>query len=605
MTDTEQNPIPLPYQFLNDLAAKRTRSSTWVSWLVFHVLITPKIPLDYLLFSLDGESTDWPSFVGDLSEYGWWKKNGLRLTRFFHYVFRSWFIAVVVVGLYVCVVKWAIPRGSERLGIVGNVLVWLAICICINMLSLAVLFLFAQPATVVTDAVDKLSGAVEELKNDTSRLGPRLWAGERTYGLLATLNDHKTRAKWMMVNFLSEEVDHLIETDIADGQHSISSVREWSVSEYSEFLRRQMGHADHSVYWIVSPRDFFHVLLPTSLTHFLASTAMWQYGIPRGRSLLKTDKRPSAIFRKDNLQSPGQDISGYPSDVLLEICNELRIKFVDQDDGFYDVFHAGKKLPLDSQKEKEHSFFELISLNILKEYGIRYLRKRSENGEALTSEDMAQIEGVYRKSLRPHLDALLPHVKAFQEASHDLAKMRLLYFGTKGALEDNIEEFITKALNSQDMSSFEVTKSFWWPSWGQVRQDPDMLVQAFNFFLETCGGKENFGVAAVNDATYFGSEREADWAKNGLDIGIYDEAITIASVSPKGNDDKIKKRQEAIRQIEISYYGGAKKIPQLALVKHCSKALQNSQPTHKDICVLNADEFRKAISNVRVTEETT
>jgi len=111
-------------------------------------------------------------------------------------------------------------------------------------------------------------------------LGHKLWAGENTYNLFKQLMDDSSktaRAKWLMVNFLKEEVE-----DVFDKRHAyaLSSRKPWPVHKYSEFLSGNIEHAS-DIIWFLDASLFVGVILPTFYLYVIAIIGhlQWRYTV--------------------------------------------------------------------------------------------------------------------------------------------------------------------------------------------------------------------------------------------------------------------------------------------------------------------------------------
>lgn len=112
-------------------------------------------------------------------------------------------------------------------------------------------------------------------------LGHKLWAGDKTYKLLDSLMQDAERigrSKWLIVNFLKEDLDKRITIESLVAGDAVSELytlrgENWTSHEYSQFLQKNLTHADKSIAWLVEPKDFFEELLPSYLAEVIVSIA--------------------------------------------------------------------------------------------------------------------------------------------------------------------------------------------------------------------------------------------------------------------------------------------------------------------------------------------
>jgi len=120
-------------------------------------------------------------------------------------------------------------------------------------------------------------------------LGHKLWAGENTYQLLEHIQEESRalgRAKWLLVGFLSTDIDRKIQRDpdkkgdttgkIDDTLKSVHpiykiTVHDWSVRTYSNFLADNMTHAMRSINWVVDPVDLIAEIIPAHMIEVVVS----------------------------------------------------------------------------------------------------------------------------------------------------------------------------------------------------------------------------------------------------------------------------------------------------------------------------------------------
>lgn len=109
--------------------------------------------------------------------------------------------------------------------------------------------------------------------------------GENTYRLLEYLLTHDStlgRAKWLLVNFLSDDIEKKIRShkpsadDVASGNVNNGliyeiTVRDWIAPTYSQFLAKNMIYVRKSIHWVVDPVDLLTQIIPAHVIEVIIS----------------------------------------------------------------------------------------------------------------------------------------------------------------------------------------------------------------------------------------------------------------------------------------------------------------------------------------------
>ncbi len=151
-------------------------------------------------------------------------------------------------------------------------LLWISITLLVNLLIYAMLLAVEYPFLMRREFSE--AGRRSIWQWEKRLLGHKVWSGRNTYALLQYLMDNAAgitgRAKWFLVNFLQEELEHIIEPGGSPVLYDIT-VDGWTVARYSRFLAENMAHAEDSIEWVVDPRDLFRRLLPEHIAEVLIS----------------------------------------------------------------------------------------------------------------------------------------------------------------------------------------------------------------------------------------------------------------------------------------------------------------------------------------------
>jgi hypothetical protein len=340
----------------------------------------------------------------------------------------------------------------------------------------------------------------DSIKQDLERdfahiLGHKVWSGENTFRLLKDLIDkwQSRQTKWLMVNFLSQIVDDAVELVTGEGDFKVVTLKKWSVNRYSSFLAKNTVHAESSVWWQVTPTDFFRSLLPEFVAYTLACVALKHYGIPTTANHVPPDQ----VFTDEPTNG-----RKYSQSHLKTICASLGI---DE--------HAETECASTDVGLQEIEYFRKYFLNIAKEYGLKAL----EEGAVI---DETGIFKLFEETLMPkYVTRLFPHIKAFKDAAPKSSKLRVIFF--KGKCDVRSPKCASERIEKEWPHGDDELKvqDLKWPNW--TKQSTEKIVEvALNLFAYTCSGEHVVAFASSSDGVY--QEK---------DLGIYDSSFAISATS--------------------------------------------------------------------------
>ncbi|MGA2617916.1 MAG: hypothetical protein ABSF26_09910 [Thermoguttaceae bacterium] len=163
-----------------------------------------------------------------------------------------------------------------------------------NLVAYIIVLLFDLPT--LFDAKFRAAGKQSVSEWLVDILGHKLWSGANTYRLLEHLLAETQvlgRAKWLLVGFLSTDIDKKIQRDPdkkADSNGNLTdtdkpdhplykvTVHDWTVRTYSQFLADNMTHAKRTIHWVVDPIDLVTEIIPAHVIEVVISLG----GVLRG-----------------------------------------------------------------------------------------------------------------------------------------------------------------------------------------------------------------------------------------------------------------------------------------------------------------------------------
>ncbi len=467
------------------------------------------------------------------------------LSAFYIYTFASWFLPCIVLIIVksIGVTSYPFPQ---------FVMVTVFLITITNLLLYAVVLSVEYPRLIREEFSTEASNFSEAAKSHVWEwqekiLGHKLWAGEKTHGLFKELTeaslDHQ-RAKWLMVNFLSEVVEDVLKTEketsttgTATGappsqsqdleanvkaKYTISTAEAWSDCRYSRFLDRNMEHA-RTVWWLVDPTDFFSTLLPDFAAYALASIGWNKY-----RYDIKLT--PNTYRRIDKIIRSGEFTPGFVPDYRTDVF--VNLQAIDDDAKLREL--REKVLPVMAQ----------IGFRALDESNGEYRDAMYSPASEQYKREKQDLHRGYRKCFDLHLAALLPHVDAFRRCSSQ--KRRIIFLGYDPM--DNQDDFrgVVNEQWSKGKFMMALQKVCNVDDASNISRDNFrcLIAAALELFAYTCGDYENCGVASS-------ATREDDKRKS-YDVGIYDHRFVV-NATPVDQEDQ-EDQKDLGRNIKWSYY---------------------------------------------------
>lgn len=490
----------IPYSYLQDIAARRNNGS-WLIWIIFRFALSPGVLLGYFDYSTRAR-TEQPAVAP--AKAGWshlWQDVVFLFQRY-----GTTLLYVVSYAAYAYIKARASDATPAREIWLEIAIKWLSVSVTANILTLVLIYLFAFPA----------DSARLQLKEDLSDelgdklLGHKLWAQKMTYGLFSQLIGIRAkgrRARWFVVNFLAHLVDERIKCCPAKGGvlYTISTGgNPWSACIYSQFLAKNMDHAEDEILWLVDPNDLFGTILPEFVRYVLAASAVQQWKAP-GWSFRDFRTRSVDGAYKAYLTNPP---SGVTTDDWADYCETVLPS------------ESREVVPkLDSEDESCDSMSSVFHTHILPplvRFGW-YLANKA--GDRFDSES---IDEGFRVLSKHYLDYVFPHFEAFGKAMAPVKK-RVLFLGY------NLPEEAEAAWIDDQIRVYwaEQKKQGKWDDIKQVANE-SVVRKALELFAKTSGGDPERIVVQG----YGGADPNL---KETLDIGFYDQRFVVSS-RPVAND---------------------------------------------------------------------
>ncbi|MCK5615342.1 hypothetical protein KAR91_76470 [Candidatus Pacearchaeota archaeon] len=428
---------------------------------------------------------------------------------------------------------------------------WPFLCVFLNLLTLALIELFAQPYKHSTAQLEsKLNKKIEETQKDLTKkidgisdsiIGHKLWAQKNIFRLFSELSgiDSGKRAKWFIVNFLSHLTNERIkiESDNDGKLYTISTGKnDWPLLTYSSFLARNMEHAEEEIFWLVDPNDFFEILLPEFASYVMASQTVAMYKeIPSITwKSMNNDSEESFVSYVTALsvyEDPPKD-QGITSEQWKPIYDKIINKHPTDNIELWidDPIHA----------DDTWTNFHLHVLQPMVEIGEQLVKMKG-----LVSDN--EIMDGFRKLSDEFLNNLLPHLRAFR-SSNVHKKKRVLFLGY-GMPSVEAKPAEKQKWVKQKISYYLDKHKDKWINIQSQPLAPEVLKFAIELFKISCGGME---VLTVNGITlknpYTGSERSS-W-----DVGCYDQQFIVsaedATPSPSSENPGKKKLFAPRRRVD-------------------------------------------------------
>jgi len=411
-------------------------------------------------------------------------------------------------------------------------------------------------------------------------MGHKLWAGENTYRLLEHITKESKflgRAKWLLVAFLSADIDRKIQPDPdnkGDAYGRIQKVHEstnpaykitvhgWSVRTYSKFLADNMTHAKQSINWVVDPVDLLTEIIPAHVIEVIVSLG----SIVDKHVMSRIQDARKAIDAYPRTAQWGGLIGPYS-----EMCPRPEVRPNDADPNSCEGLHNECPESFPFKGEPIHRQFDYLWYAIYA-CTLRTIRNAVKVGGSIKLESgtrihWADILANYNKRESLVGSLVLPHVDEFRNAS--CSKKRHIYLGGKpDRLDDankrvekgveNIKKYIIKnnhyvksivpQLESPSSDNGLFSSLLFYDSspdgkinckkpadkddlWASVtnKEVLDVLLEwALLLFKHTSGGKIKgvFVKDAVKYLVY----------KNCHDIGFYDDHLVVFSSGGKERD---------------------------------------------------------------------
>jgi hypothetical protein len=501
-------------------------------------------------------------YIKDISALGKWA--GFLIS--FGYPLQSWFLfkltnkrksglSLGIAALFVLPSLGILFRGAPSiLGALGVIkpplwqqFLWTFLFIvAINVGLFVVLAAFDLPALFT------VTGSTAVWEWEETIIGHKLWSGEKTYHLLEWLTADTAklgRVKWLLVNFLADDLDRRIRQNQNSVLYEIS-VHGWPTILYSEFLAKNMTHARDSILWTVDPRDFIRDILPAHVFEVLISIC----------SHLDSSVKEK-LRRASNAPQAGENLRNLLGEDYARFCPLLFYAQCDKRSNCIDPppdFSCPKGFTFkgeNRQKEFEHLWFSffvaaLKRLETASSPCCGILKVGENNVE------FKHMREAYRKRESVVGSLVLPHIDEFRRAS--CYKRRHVYLGIRpttgqtavARATENIRTWLSvdgsyidsvfpevntdrteyslfkspvQLKKSEDENSrvgldCQKMKSQWEKVNANVKRL--LLEWAIDLFAETSGGKNIVsGVFATNRSP----------GRTYHDVGIYDRKLEVSS----------------------------------------------------------------------------
>ncbi|MFA6424732.1 MAG: hypothetical protein WCW64_00935 [Phycisphaerae bacterium] len=373
---------------------------------------------------------------------------------------------------------------------VGALMFQVLFTLAINCLTGAIIIVFEYRCILKRTFSESIK---EELGNYL--IWSKLWAGPKSHALLDTLkNDNNVeKSKWLMVNFLNK----IVENSQIENSQITYQMPLW---EYSQFISANITHAQ-KMSWRVSSKDFFGLFMPRAIMFALVEIGLRRVGV----SLTNCSDTVTSCIPK----ATGK---------LYKHIKTEKINWEDDKGRLY-----GKDS--DQYKEIHMIAMEEFIIPICFCEGLDFLKK-AENPIDI----ICNAEEIYKKIDREGMN--YPHVESFRQAKSN--KSRTITLGTNVQDKDHENTLLINAINDrwydhkEDFDQFFKTLRKRCPEDCVKSQDcieslknevkQKLINEAIEFFVHSCGGKDFLKISGRSH-------------KDNIDIGLYDEKISIESSS--------------------------------------------------------------------------
>lgn len=357
------------------------------------------------------------------------------------------------------------------------------------------------------------------IKQFDNIIGHKLWADNKTYKLFEALLDDADldKSKWLMINFLKKIIERSHE-----GKYQIHA--NMKIYEYSDFLNANIDHAN-DIKWLISPSDFFGILLPEFIVYILIDIGQKNkgYKIVLHDNSLDVDqcfdsKMDCTLYRKNETikVEEGKKVGELRSDIMQQYLRPICIC-------------AGIESLLENMN--------MISLD---------------------------VEKLYKETVQEGFG--LPHIEAFRLSGSE--KERILCLG--GNLDTDDISKIVKSYWTSNKTSFnlalmascqsekcpEITSCLHRLKNINEEVQKNIISNALDLFLFSC--ERHFEIKGYGDEKL-------------NDIGIYDEKIKVVATN----------NMDGTRHVVWSY--DDTELPQL--LSDLAEASSRPYQVFKDLCV--------------------
>lgn len=374
--------------------------------------------------------------------------------------------------------------------------------------------------------------------------GHKLWAGDKTHRLFEILMKDSSdvqRAKWLMLNFLKEEVENTFSNS---SQHTLCSKKPWEAHKYSTFLSENIEHAN-KIIWFMDTSVFFGTILPTFYLYVIAAIGQikWKYGM-------------QIYFQGDCSKTS-----------LDECFNKQKIKNKDRS-LFSSLLVPDPNLPIENwngdsgirmKTIKQYIFPSQINL------GFNALIKKNFSWRNIDSE---KIHEAYHEVIEKYM--VLPHNEAFRRSNAN--KMRYVCIPSpliegdtvspdkvKDAIikelknnKDEVEKTVTAHCKNSIVADGIISTLFTGENANKRKKTIErymqhhhkILTSALELFLYTCGGESHCKILPLLGGNY-------DEHIAGYDIGVYDNKIVVKS---NQSENAVEPLDLSPRNVTWQYY---------------------------------------------------
>lgn len=401
---------------------------------------------------------------------------------------------------------------------------------------------------------EKLNSLSEDVDN---LFGHQVFAGESTYNVLFKLLEQQKgkKSKAFILRYLAQLLDDRIEEN--DHYIMISNKNNrWPNIKYSHFLANNMDRAEESVIWVVSPKDFYNIMLPDFIGYYLISNALAVVG----EELLPASEKEYLALKKLFPKLYKYIKEEMDIKLLDNDCRVAQSKIIKEFDTlFVDLRNHSKHRRNKNEKENDQLKQAMLfnkALETLKTAGFLIYKLTGNVNYKIVKAKYYSFECMF-------INKIFPHYNSFRR-SNVQQKERVLLIGDIDFDIGTLKSSLYDALSKSHWTRNDIQTNGWSKLWTQVGithedlADGSIIEKSLDLFKLTCGGEDN--ISFINMGNWYIDNVEKAMEKEhslsaeevssvivklkeeinntkfeNLDMGIYDREYIVSSEHDLGS----------------------------------------------------------------------